>query len=424
MNRRDFLRTVAVGTAGLACQGVLAAAVSAAKQPAKRPNILLILADDLGIDCLSCYGGNLNTPHLDKLAASGMKFDYAFAQPLCTPTRVQLMTGIYNVRNYVRFGLLDWNQTTFANIFKKAGYATCISGKWQLEGGFDAPAHFGFDEYCLWQLNRRPERYRNPGLEINGKKVDYSNGEYGPDIVSEYLMDFMGRNKDKPFMAYYPMMLPHDPHVPTPDSPDYGKAPGKGAGGDKRHFADMVAYMDKLVGKAIARLEELKIRDNTLVLFIGDNGTGGKGKGQPRDSGTHVPLIASWPGVIPSGRVTKDLVDTTDFLPTMCECAGLEVPADCKIDGRSFMPQLRGETGSPREWVYCWYSRDGVSNVAEFARNQRYCLTREGNFYDLTTDRGQTKPLDLKTLGTDADAALKTLQAALDKYKAARRKRN
>lgn len=419
MKRRDFLRTVALGTAGLTFAGRIArtARAGSTAQSARHPNILLILADDLGDDCLGCYGGKrFKTPNLDKLAATGIKFDYAFSQPLCTPTRVQLMTGIYNVRNYVRFGLLDWKQTTFANLFKKAGYATCISGKWQLEGGYEAPAHFGFDEYCLWQLNRRPERYRNPGLEINGKQVDYSNGEYGPDIVSDYLFDFMARNKDKPFLAYYPMMLPHDPHVPTPDSTDYGKPKGDG----ERHFADMVAYMDKLVGKAIDKLDELKIRDNTLVLFIGDNGTAGRGKGQANDAGTHVPMIASWPGVVPAGRVLKDLVDTTDFLPTMCECAGIEVPEELAIDGRSFMPQLRGEKGNPRDWVYCWYSREGGPNGAEFARNQRYTLTRDGSFFDLSRDIGEKSPLDEKSLDPEAAAARKVLQGALDKYKGAR----
>jgi arylsulfatase A len=179
---------------------------------------------------------------LDKLAAEGIRFEHCYAQPLCTPSRVQIMTGIYNVRNYVRFGILDWKQVTFANLLGEAGYATCVAGKWQLEGGYDAPGHFGFDECCLWQLNRRPGRYPNPGLEINGKQVDYTAGEYGPDVVTDYICDFMRRKKDQPFLVYYPMILTHCPFEPTPDSADWDPA-SKGSPtykGNPKYFADMV----------------------------------------------------------------------------------------------------------------------------------------------------------------------------------------
>ena len=146
-----------------------------AAEQAGRPNVILIMADDLGYECIGANGGtSYPTPHLDALAAGGVRFEHCYAQPLCTPTRVQLMTGQYNVRNYVRFGLLDPQQTTFAHALKEAGYATCIVGKWQLASGFEGPKHFGFDEYCLWQLTRRPPRFANPGLEINGKQKDYS----------------------------------------------------------------------------------------------------------------------------------------------------------------------------------------------------------------------------------------------------------
>jgi arylsulfatase A len=132
------------------------------------------MADDFGYECIGANGStSYQTPHIDKLAATGMRFEHCYSQPLCTPTRVQLMTGQYNIRNYVRFGLLDPKQTTFAHLFKQAGYTTGIVGKWQLGGGFDGPKHFGFDEYCLWQLTRRPPRFANPGLEINGKEIDY-----------------------------------------------------------------------------------------------------------------------------------------------------------------------------------------------------------------------------------------------------------
>ena len=138
---------------------------------ARRPNVVLIMADDMGYECVSANGGeSFETPRLDALAAGGIRFEHCHSQPICTPSRVQIMTGIYNNRNYVKFGLLDPEQRTFGNLFQDAGYKTVIAGKWQLEGGFEGPNGFGFDEYCLWQLTRRPPRFVNPGFEINGKE--------------------------------------------------------------------------------------------------------------------------------------------------------------------------------------------------------------------------------------------------------------
>jgi len=345
------------------------------------------------------------------------------------------MTGIYNVRNYVRFALLDPAQTTFAHVLKDTGYATCVAGKWQLAGGFNGPAHFGFDEYCLWFLTRRPGRYPNPGLEINGKLADYTNGEYGPDVVSDYICDFMERKKDQAFLVYYPMILPHWPFEPTPDSADWNPENNRDTNsrrGHPKHFADMVAYTDKMVGKIVHKLETLGLRENTLVLFTADNGTetsvrskmadrevvGGKGK--TADSGTRVPLIANWPGVIPAGKVSQDLVDFSDFLPTLCDCAGVPVPQNLNVDGRSFRLQLCGEKGRSREWIYCWYSADGKLPAREFTRNQRYKLYRTGEFYDIGQDELETRPLHVNELDPEAAAVRNMLQDALDRYKDAR----
>ena len=381
-----------------------------AQGPGKaKPNIVVILADDLGYECIGANGGkSYKTPNVDKLAAKGVRFDHCYVQPLCTPTRVQLMTGRYNVRNYIKFGLLDPRATTFANLLKRAGYVTCMTGKWQLGHEVSLPSKFGFDEYCLWQHTRRPPRYANPGLEINGKEMDYKKGEYGPDLVNAYALDFLNRRKkDQPFLLYYTMLLTHDPFQPTPDSPDWDpKAMGAKVNANKKHFGDMVVYMDKLIGKLVDRLEELKLRENTLIIFLGDNGTGQGvvsqlgdqlihgGKGQTTAAGMHVPLIANWPGVIPGGKVCGDLVDSTDMLPTLCDAAGVAVPADLKIDGHSFFPQLRGEKGRPRDWFYCWYARDGGANGKEFAATHRYKLYRSGELYDYQKDRKELKPLD------------------------------
>lgn len=413
---------------------LLAGCLAAAAAP---PNVILILADDLGYETLGANGGtSYKTPILDKLAANGVRFDHCFVQPLCTPTRVQLMTGIYNVRNYINFGNMDRQATTFGNLFQQAGYATCIAGKWQLGRDLELPKKFGFDEACLWQHLRRPERYKNPGLEINGVTNDWTSGEYGPDLVNDYALDFIQRKRAVPFFLYYPMMLTHDPHVATPDSPDYTdqtKPRAKRMDGVNPHFADMVTYMDKLVGKLLARLDALGLRENTLVLFVGDNGTGrgvvskmGQrtvigGKGQTTETGMHVPLIASWPAKMRGGRVCSDLVDSTDFLPTICEAAGIPVPASLKIDGRSFLPQIQGAKGTPRGWIYCWYSREGVlAQARECAFNARFKLYRSGEFHDLTSDLEEKSPLNLAALEGEATAAAKLLQGVLEQYREAR----
>ena len=403
-----------------------------------RPNIVLILADDLGYETIGANGGtSYRTPVLDKLAATGARFTQAYAQPLCTPTRVQLMTGFSNARNYLNFGNMDPKSVTFANLLKSGGYATCIAGKWQLGRDRDLPKTFGFDEYCLWQHTRvpPPPRYANPGLEINGVATNYSNGEYAPDLINAYALDFIARNTDAPFLLYYPMILTHAPYQPTPDSEDWDpKATGEQVNRQPRHFGDMVGYMDKLIGKLVAKLDALGLRDKTLILFLGDNGTGkgttsmmdGReiigGKGTTTAAGMHVPLIGNWPGRIRPGTVCNDLVDTTDFLPTLLEIAGQPLPPGLKPDGRNFFPQLQGEPGQPRGWIYSWYcprpNQDPA--VQEFAFDQHFKLYRTGKLFNLARDPGEKKPLDLATLTGDALAAAKRLRIALEQFKSAR----
>jgi arylsulfatase A len=411
----------------------LCALSAAAADPPRKPNLIVIMADDLGYECIGANGStSYKTPALDKLAATGMRFEHCNVQPLCTPTRVQLMTGIYNVRNYLTFGHMDPKCVTFGNVLKQAGYATCITGKWQLGQDPELPKKFGFDEHCLWQHTRRPPRYANPGLEVNGKEQDYENGEYGPDVVSDYALDFIGKNKEKPFFLYYPMMLTHSPYQATPESADWDpKQKGEKGGTSPEHFADMVAHMDLLIGKLVARLDQLGLRENTLVLFLGDNGTGKGtksmmgdkvvigGKGSLIHTGTHVPLIVNWPGKVVSGKVSTDLVDSVDVLPTICEAAGAALPEGLKVDGRSFWPQLTGEKGRPRDWRYCWYGPYDVL-VGEFAADQNYKLHASGNFYDLRKDEEEQKPLKVETLDGEAAAAAKKLQGALDQFKTAR----
>ncbi|MFT5857835.1 MAG: arylsulfatase A [Verrucomicrobiales bacterium] len=407
-------------------------ALSCAPLFAAKPNIVLIMADDLGYECIEANGGtSYRTPTLNKLAAEGMRFEHCHSQPICTPSRVKLMTGIANVRNYVEFGLLDPKQTTFAQLLKAQGYATCVVGKWQLKGGFEGPGKFGFDEYALWQLTRRPSRYPNGGLEINGEEKDFGDGAYLPDVVSNYACEFIEKNKEKPFLLYYPMILTHCPFEPTPDSEDWDpENPGsKTYKGDAKYFGDMVSYMDKVIGKILRQLDQAGVRDNTLVIFLGDNGTdvpvvskwngtdvvGAKGK--MHDWGNRVPFIANWPGTIPAGRVSQQMVDFSDFLPTLLELGGADVPDG--IDGKSLVKTLKGSDEKHRDWIYMWYSRNGGNKAArEFTRNQRYKLYGDGKFYDIGKDVMEKSALS--ELSVEQKGVHKMLQAGLDQYKDAR----
>ena len=408
----------------------LAAQDKSKEDKPSRPNILLIMADDMGFECLKANGGETyETPRLDALAASGIRFEHCHAQPICTPSRVQIMTGIYNNRNYVKFGILDPAAKTFGNLFQDNGYKTVIAGKWQLEGGFKGPNQFGFDEYCLWQLTRLPPRFPNPGLEINGKAVDFTGGKYGPDITSDYLCEFFEKNQDKPFFAYYPMLPPHFPFQPTPDSEEWN--PNESREYPKKEwrdewFQDMVKYTDKMVGKLVDKLEELGLRENTLIIFTGDNGTykgmesqfrgntwvGGKGTTQ--DSGTRVPLIVNWPGSTPKGVVSQSLVDFSDMLPTIAEAAGIKVPKDWGADGVSFYKEIKGGKPSPRESIYCWYHRDGLRDKAsQHMRTQRYKLYADGSFYDVDEDFDEKSPIDVAALSGELKDLHGKLESAL-----------
>ncbi|MEM9160759.1 MAG: sulfatase-like hydrolase/transferase, partial [Verrucomicrobiota bacterium] len=244
------------------------------------PNIVLIMADDVSWECFGCYGGeDYKTPNIDKLAAEGIRFDNCYSTPICTPSRVKLMTGQYNFRNYTYFGYLDPKDKTFAHLLKEAGYRTAIAGKWQLNGLYHQPGgHLdntrpfkaGFDEYCLWQLTegkanqgRGGERFWSPPIEKNGVFItkEENEGLYGPDIMSDFVCDFIERNQDQPFFAYYPANLVHDPFVPTPDTIgtgsrlDDGNKQPKDAAKKKENFVAMVEYLDKVIGKIVNKVE-------------------------------------------------------------------------------------------------------------------------------------------------------------------------
>lgn len=426
----------------------LLAALLPACSFAKRPNVLLVMADDVGIEGFGCYGGSsYRTPQIDKLAEEGLRFTHAYSQPLCTPTRVQIMTGRYNHRNWTYFGILDPKEKTFGHLMKEAGYKTCISGKWQLHS-YDPPdfpnadrrrgkgmkvSQAGFDEHCLfhsWHTEKKGSRYAGPTYYKNGKLITDDMDKYGPDVSVDFILDFMKRNRSEPMFVYYPMALPHRPMVPTPDSKEW-KDPDRREEENLRCFADMVAYMDKMVGRLIKGLIDLGLREDTLVLFYSDNGThlkvssvlNGKqvqgGKATPKQTGIRVPLIASWPRRIPAGRTTPDLVDASDFFPTLAELAQVKIPKESQIDGISFAPTLFDEPGKKREWCFFWYDpRPGWDKNRfsrhVFALDHQYKLFSDGRFFDIRGREMREVKLDVTGLGKKALQAKTKLKRAID----------
>jgi arylsulfatase A len=423
MNRRAFLAA--------------AASALTPAQTAKRPNILMIMSDDLGYECLGCYGGtSYKTPHLDRIAAEGVRFTHAYAQPLCTPTRLQLMTGLYNNRNWKAFGVFDPHTVTFGHRMQRAGYKTVMAGKWQnwsynppdfepeWRGKGQKAQNAGFDSYCVWHNGHTEDkgsRYGDPTYEENGKLYTDVKGKYGEDVFAGHILDYFGRHRNQPVFAYYPMVLTHGPFNPTPKSKGWDTNRLKG---DKAYFKDMVEYMDEVIGRLLAR-----VPNDTLVLYFSDNGTpqgiesrmgdrivaGGKGK--MTDAGTRVPMIAWGQGVTAKGKVYDDLIDSTDFVPTILDAASAPRPTDVTLDGVSFLPRLRGERGAPRDWVFCWHDpRPGWDKekykLEVWARDRRWKLYQDGRLIDVPNDEFELHPV---SGGAEAEAARKRLKAVLDK---------
>ena len=403
------------------------------------PNIVLIMADDMGYETLGVNGGlSYDTPHLDSLAQHGMRFTQAFSTPLCTPTRVQLMSGKYNFRNYIGFGLLNPAERTFAHLLQDVGYKTAVAGKWQLYGnarqrelagrGGSTPEEAGFEEFALWQYIERGSRYKSPTVHYAGQMPEVFSNAYGPDLYTDYIEDFFERYQNEPFLLYFPMALPHDPFLPPPSHPDFDSLDVATARSNSVYFASMVNYVDKLVGRITGKLRELGLDRQTLVLFTTDNGTHrsvlslhetGLIRGRkafPVAAGTRVPLIAYWPGTIEPGAITDALVDFTDFLPTMLETAGSTVPDDFTSDGLSFYGQLTGQVDTTRDWVYCHYDpRWGQFTPARWAQDHTWKLYGSGKFVNWSEDPDELQALEDTTLDERARLAKSRLQDVLDR---------
>ena len=400
--------------------------------PKERLNVILIMADDSAADNYGCYGSRFfRTPVLDHLAATGARFEHCYSEPVCTSSRVKIMTGRDGWRNYVRFGTLDKSETTFGNMLKSAGYKTAVAGKWQLHGGPNGVLvpDCGFDSWCVWNYpGTGRNRFWNPGLNQNGQLLQSQKSDYGPDIINQFVLDFIRDNQEEPFFVYYPMLLVHSPFVHTPDSKS-PKAPALS------HFKDMTAYADKLVGRVVDTLEELKLRENTVVIYTTDNGTGRSltypfgdeqrqgEKAWATDGGTHAPLIINCPGQVPEGTVCSDLVDFADVLPTLAEITESDLPK-VELDGQSFWPQCLGKSGNPKPWIrQYYYPKFGPAGEAHgqgvngreivWAQNQHYKLYRDGAFYAVSDRYEQTNILPGSGDAT-AERTRKMLQVAID----------
>ena len=384
---------------------------------ADKPNIILILTDDVGPGNVSCYGAdNYKTPHIDALAKSGVRFTQCYSMPQCSPSRCVTITGRYPFRT----GLIKNNtvkvdpkkEVSIAAVMKQAGYVTGSVGKWHVSYG---PAEWGFDEHLVfpgsglyWRATKAQSKY----YHVNGEKHDLKEGDYLPDLMHDYLIKFLANHKDQPFFVYYPMAHIHGTIVRTPESkPDADEA---------QLYTDNIVYMDKLVGKLMAELDRLGLREKTLVVFSGDNGTSGDyakkatvngrnifgHKLSLEEGGSRVPLIANWPGVTPAGKVLNDLVDFSDFFTTFADLGGAKLPEGIKVDGHSFAPQLRGEAGTPRDWIYVqlgtqWY-----------VRNKGFKLTESGELFDMSDAPFAEKPATNEPEKTKLQAILTQLNPA------------
>lgn len=377
-----------------------------------RPNIILILADDVGIDRISCYGlETFKTPNIDAMAKAGTRFETCYSAPLCAPSRTQLITGRYGFRtgaltNETGVNPLPTDEVSFAKLIKSAGYATCQAGKWRHSS--KTPTDWGFDEYItdptaggwFWEKSY----IKNNVLVKTEEEI------YFPDVEHEFAMDFVQRNREKPFFLYYSTHLGHSPYVRTPASlPD-----------SKDYYADNIAYLDYIVGKIVKQIKNLNLEEQTLILFAGDNGTprenlptSGKKitghKGTMLEGGTRVPLIAVWKGITPANKVCSDLIDFSDFFVTFAELSGAELPMGVTLDGHSFAPQIRGLPGSPRENIFVqlgsqWYVRE-----------QGWKLNESGELFDMKNAPYDEKLIPENQMNKEALAAKQRLQIAMNK---------
>jgi arylsulfatase A len=390
--------------------------IASASNINSRPNFVIILGDDIGYDALTSQGNEtFYTPRLDQMAEEGMRFTECHGSPLCSPSRVMFVSGKYNFRNYTVWGVINPNEKTFATLLRDAGYATYVAGKWQFDGG-DASIHgIGFNSYCVWdpvKADQAGSHYKSPKIYQNGAYVTSTKTEnkYGDDIFTDSVLLFIHRNKNNPFFVYYPITLCHSPYSPTPDDPQFASWDPKHNPSDTSYFPSMITYMDKKVGQIIDSLKRWNLYNNTIVMFAGDNGTPHHiyylyngiltegSKSNSTEAGTRVSMIVTWPNKIAPGQINRNLVDFTDFVPTIADAAGVPITAAYgPLDGHSFYSQLTGAPDTPRNWIFCHYhpeTNSGNDILKRWIQDSTYKLyDSSGKFYNISLDPLENSPI-------------------------------
>lgn len=383
---------------------VLGSSARAAESSAAKPNIVIILADDLGYGDVRSHGNDkIDTPVLDRIATEGIRFDRFFVCPMCSPTRASLLTGRYNLRtgvSWVSHGLetTRLEEVTIAQALAQAGYATGCFGKWHNgENGPYHPNQRGFHEFfgfCrgAWQ------NYFDAVLEHNGTPVKTKG--YITDVLTDAALDFMERHRDRPFFCYLPYNAPHHPfQVP---GRYFDKYKQRGFDDKTACVYGMVENMDDNLARIVARLDELELTKNTILIFTSDNGPwlprfNGNMRGLKADvdeGGVRVPLFIRWPGHLPAGNTVRQIAAHIDLFPTILELCGVHSPKTLPQDGRSLVPLLKGETaGWPDRMIFTHQNRFGETHLTPGSvRTQRHRLVNRGKgyeLYDMTADPGQ-----------------------------------
>ena len=409
------------------------------KEGNTKPNIIILLGDDVGYEIPVVDGGeSYSTPNIDKMASEGMQFTRCHTSPLCSPSRFMLLTGKYNFRNYNNWGIMETSNRTMGNMLRDAGYKTLVAGKWQLGGGDTSIRALGFDDYAVWNpfsgegsenQDGKGSRYKDPQVYINGSYMpkDSVRNKYGDDIFANYVKTFIKNNLENPFFVYYSICLVHPPFGPTPADAAFKTWDPRLS--DKNYFPSMVNYMDAKVGDIMNFVKSKDISNNTLILYFGDNGTSGEitslfngenllgGKGSTKESGTHVPLIAWWNGKIIPGSINGDLIDLTDFMPTLADVANIPRPTTYGIlDGVSFAPALFGQQAMPRSWVFCHYNPNPVKLpdvLKRWAQDKEFKYYESGKFVDYIKDPEEYNQLYDSLLTPEQMAIKSNLQAVI-----------
>ena len=408
-SRRDFLKTVGFSTAAL-CGGCAGQLTGAAER--SRPNIVMILTDDQGWGDLSVNGNiNLHTPNIDTLSRQGASLEHFYVCPVCSPTRAEMLTGRYNTRLGVTSTStggerLNEDEITIGDTFKAAGYATAAFGKWH--NGMQWPYHpnaRGFDEFYGF-CSGHWGHYFSPELEHNGRLV--KGDGYMTDDLTNHAIDFIEKNKDKPFFCYLPYNIPHSP-MQVPDSfwekfddkelKMRHRDPKKENIEHTRAALAMCENIDWNVGRLLKKLDKLNIANDTIVIYFSDNGPNGwrwnsgmKGrKGHTDEGGVRSPFFIRWPSMIKPGMQIPDIAGAIDLLPTLTDLAGVDIVSEKKLDGISIKPLLLEETSTlpARMYFNAWKGRVSV-------RTQKYRLDHKGKLFDMEADPGQKADISKK----------------------------